>query len=295
MARKSQQQPLYDVMGSEPVSTMAIKALAPVYGSNRILGSDVGKLLRGCSFVGIAFAGGLCEVPHITARTIVCNDLNRAAVNLGMVAADPEMGQALRCRLDAMPFHPDTLIRSQERCRDREQDPEPWKVHNLEWAIDYFVCAWMARNGTAGTDAEFRAGLSVRWDSGGGDSVVRFRNAAEALKDWQDVLARVTFQTLDAFEFLAKCKDVAGHGYYCDPPWPDDGDQYKHKFGEPQHRRLAAVLRAYKQARVVVRYGDHPLIRELYPEPLWTWHRLTGRTSANKDKAEVLIVNRIGG
>jgi len=32
-----------------------------------MLGAHVGKALQGCSWVGIPFAGGLCEVPHIDA------------------------------------------------------------------------------------------------------------------------------------------------------------------------------------------------------------------------------------
>ena len=52
------------------------------------------------------------------------------------------------------------------------------------------------------------------------------------------------------------------------------------------------MLGEYRETRVVVRYGDHALIRELYPHEKWVWHELTGRTSANKGKAEVLLVNR---
>lgn len=274
---------------------MKIKALIPVYGSNRMGGSRVGQLLKGCEFVAIPFAGGLCEVPYIEARTIVCNDLNRAAMNLATVVAHPKEGPALIEKLGRVPFHPDTLTHAQKLCCDIEAS-HGQKLFgfvgdglNLAWAASYFICAWMARSGTAGTDREFKTGLSIRWEAGGGDSVVRFRNSTEALADWHDTLRRCTFQTLDAFDFLAKCQDKQGHGYYVDPPWPDDGDQYKHKFGEAQQRRLATVLGAYKLARVVVRYGDHPLIRELYPESSWTWHCHDGRTAANKAKAEVLI------
>jgi DNA adenine methylase len=42
---------------------------------------------------------------------------------------------------------------------------------------------------------------------------------------------------------------------------------------------------------VVVRFGDHPLIRELYPESHWTWVRQTSRAQSNDDVREVLLLN----
>lgn len=52
-------------------------------------------------------------------------------------------------------------------------------------------------------------------------------------------------------------------------------------------------------ARVLGRHfrrdGDHPLIRELYRPDRWRWIEHDGRTSANKTKAEVLLVNEPTG
>ena len=38
--------------------------------------------------------------------------------------------------------------------------------------------------------------------------------------------------------------------------------------------------------------GDVPMIRELYPETLWTWHTFAGRKQTNEEAAEVLLVKR---
>lgn len=41
-----------------------------------------------------------------------------------------------------------------------------------------------------------------------------------------------------------------------------------------------------------MRFYDHPLIREIYPEAQWTWRILKGRDQANNgDKPEVLLIN----
>ena len=265
-------------------------SLLPYFGGNRTLGHRVGELLEGCTHVTVPFAGGMGELLHIGARTLVVSDLNRHAIALAGVLALPDLGPKLIRRLRRWVFHPDALRAAQERCRGYERDGPPADL--VQWAEDYFACCWMTRSGVAGTGKEFRDGLSVRWDAGGGDSATRFRSAVEALRAWRRIVPRCTFLVADAFEVLAKVKDQAGCGAYCDPPWPDDGDRYTHKFSEAQQRELARVLGGFTATRVVVRFGDHELIRELYPHDKWVWHELTGRTQANGAKAEVLLVNK---
>lgn len=108
---------------------------------------------------------------------------------------------------------------------------------------------------------------------------------------------------LPAFRHADKCSDVfgtirdtpvvdqTGHVVYVDPPFPGPGDAYRHKFTESDHRRLAAELSRFQACRVVCRFYDHPLIRELYPMPRWTWvHALTKKQS-NAEQADLLIIN----
>jgi len=141
------------------------------------------------------------------------------------------------------------------------------------WAAQFFIACWMNRSAKAGTDDEFNGQLPLRWSATGGDSNTRYRSAIESLEAWSAIMRRCNFSTLDVFEFLDKCQDKAGHGIYCDPPFPKAGGGYKHKFGELQHRALALNLRLFQETRVVCRFYDHALIRELYPESLWTWKR----------------------
>lgn len=269
---------------------MKTTALAPWFGSNRLCAHQAGELLAGCEWVGVGFAGGMCELAHIKARTLMVNDLHRHVINLARVVADQR--EELQQRLDATPFHPDELTAAQGRCAAIEAAGLA-PADRLAWAADYFVCSWMARNGLAGTAREFKSGLSSRWNAGGGDSATRFRSAAESLTEWQAVMRRCIFTTLDVFDFLARVKDEPRHGLYLDPPFPGPGDSYKHAFPEASQRLLAARLADLHACRVVVRYYDHPLVRELYPENRWTWHRPEGgKTQTNKSAPEVLLVNR---
>lgn len=160
------------------------------------------------------------------------------------------------------------------------------------YRYQYFVACWMGRSHKSGMDDEFNGGLSFRWNSNGGDSVVRYRNAAHSMLSFRRIAARCQFSVADAFTVIDRCEDKLGHGIYCDAPWPEDGDRYRHSFSEDHQRRLAASLSRFTETRVVIRYGDHELIRELYPESRWNWQMIEGRTQANSAKAEVLITRK---
>jgi len=249
----------------------------------------VGEELSGCRWVGVPFAGGMSELAHIDAAVVMVNDLHRAVVNLAMVAADPTLGPRLYRRLRRLPFHDELLARAQAACRAREGG-EP-AIPDLDWAADYYVACWMGRSAKGGTTDEFNGRSAKRWNANGGGSAVRYGSAVRSLPVWRQILRRCEFSVMDAFEFLDRCEDASRHGIYCDPPFPGPGEKYRHKFTEAQHRQLAKRLAEFDRARVVCRFYDHPLVRELYPEGAWTWRRMTGRKQSNADAPEVLILN----
>lgn len=261
-----------------------------------MLASEVGRLLRGCEWVGIPFAGGMSEVPHIDARTILVNDRHRHVVNLARVAV--KRGDELATEMDAEPFHPDVLKRAQQRCVWWESLPDDGYTsgkENYDAALAYAIAVWMGRSAKAGTVDEFKGQLALRWNAGGGDSNVRYRSGAEAVREFGVAMRHCAFSTLDFREFLGEClkRDRPRHGIYCDPPFPDATDEYKHSFAEQDHRDLARLAATFAQARMVMRFYDHPLVRELYPESRWTWKFLTGRKQSNEAAPEVLLVNNL--
>ncbi len=265
-------------------------ALAPWFGSNRMLAHEVGAELAGMKWVGIPFAGGMCEVAHIDARSIVVGDLHRHLINLARVVADDTLRPVLAKLLKRTIFHPDELDQAQEWCKAHE--PHEALKADLQAAYAYFVCCWMGRSHIAGAKDEFHGRLSTRWNANGGDSNVRYRSAIRSLASFAKHSRRCNFSVLDVFDFLARAEDVPGHAIYCDPPFPGPGDEYRHKFSIDDHRKLADWLARFEYARVVCRFYDHPLIRELYgDETVWTWRRLKGRKQSNEEAPEVLIIN----
>ena len=251
----------------------------------------VGRLLDGCDWVGIPFVGGFSEVPEIKARTIVCSDLHLHIMNLARVVANDALRPLLIRQLRRKAFHPDELRAAQEVCRNYEPaNPSG----DLALAEAYFVCCWMNRGAKAGTDDEFNGQPSVRWKSDGGDSGVRFQSAIRMLATFSRTLRRCTFETMDCFDFLARCEDRASHGLYVDAPFPGAGRRYRHHPPPGKevdwHRQLAATLATFSKTRIVCRFYDIPLIRELYSEPEWAWTSLKGRTQANSIAAEVMLM-----
>lgn len=277
------------------------KTLAGWFGSNRLLSGRVGVELGKLDWCAVPFCGGCPELPTINTRAGVAADLHRHIINLARCITDNVAFLNFRDLVDARLFHPDEMAAAKQRCNEREKvvslftaaipiasdmgKPDP------EWAADYFVTVWMGRGGHAGKKTEFSQSIATRWTAGGGDSAIRYRSAVASLPGWRKALNRWSFECRDAFDIIDRVKDAPGYGIYCDPPWPDAGHEYKHGFSDQQHERLADRLAKFQHTRIVIRYGDHPLIQHLYPESRWTWLRQTSRAQTNGDVAEVLILN----
>lgn len=263
-----------------------VTALAQWYGGDRTICPKIADLLQGCDWVGIPFAGGMSAIRAIRARTINANDLHRGIIALAEVVQHKSSCKVLQQALRQKLFHPDTLRQAQGYLYAEQPPADTFKI-----AEAYFIVCWMTRSGAAGTDAERTASLSTRWDSGGGDSAKRYYSAIDSLETWCDEFQRCNFTCLDAFEFLAKCKDRQGHGLYIDPPFIGPGEKYTHQFGETEWRLLARELATFRETRVVVRCYAIPLITELFPTSHWQYLTAKGRKQKNAVATEILIAN----
>jgi hypothetical protein len=277
---------------SELLADMPDRALASWFGSDRMIGDEIGAELEGCSWVGVPFAGAMSCLDSITARTLVVSDLHRHVINLARAIANPDAGQfrALARMWAEAPYHPDLLQRAQAFCRANEpKDRWPCDPNAAYW---YFIVSWMGRSSKGGSVDEFNGGIATRWNSNGGGSGTRYRSAVRSAVAWRRLMRRCDFHVLDALLFIPNCPDTPETGLYVDPPFPGPGEKYRYKFTIDQHRELARMLGTFAQARVVCRFYDHPLIRELYPQDRWTWRFLTcGRKQTNAPAPEVLIIN----
>lgn len=281
---------------------MIIKALAPWFGGCRAIADRIGPELGQLGWCGVLFAGGMPELPHIRTQAGVATDLHRHIINLARVVADDVLLCRMIRRVDRLLFHTDVLAACQQRCLSREYEAKGGLfalgaaasgAPDIEWTADYFVACWMGRGGYSGRGGELTQSIAVRYTSSGGSSAKRWRSAVESLPAWGKVLSRWQFVCDDAFDLVERLRPQAKAGIYADPPWVGAGDEYTHRFTTEKHIRLAKELTRLSDGgyRVVIRYGDDPLIRELYPADRWTWVEQSTLNQLGNDVAEVLILS----
>lgn len=291
-----------------------ITTVVPWFGSNRSQAEDVGAALEGCDWVGIGFYGGGCEADYINARSVVANDLHANAIRLYKVIK--HQGRKLYKKLLNAPISATLLAEAQARlCLDEYANPTHGALFSggdeshrddIDRAADYFLVTWQGRNGTAGQECELSGSVCTRWEAGGGDPAVRWKSAKRMIRHWQYVFNRFLFENMDVFDFIARCKKTDDSmmaknadkrdviGLYFDPPFPDAGEAYKHSFTDADHRRLAREVVQFKNARVCMRFYDHPLVRELYPEDKWEYKVREERDAHNKKKIGLLLTLKNG-
>lgn len=239
-----------------------ITALAPWFGSKRTLAPRIVEELGKhrvywepfCGSMAVLLAKSSCVMETV-------NDLHGDLINLARVIQHPQFGPALYRRLRRTMMHETLHVEAAERHRARGYlgDCEP----DIKAAYDYFLCAWLGRNGVAGTHS-YDQGYCVRYTANGGHAAKRWQSAIGSIPAWRRRLSNVTILCRDAFELIERIDDKAGTAIYVDPPYVKKGAKYIHDFGETEHRRLAEALGRFKSSRIVISYYDHELVRELY-------------------------------
>lgn len=267
------------------IKTMKTKSALSYFGSDSEVAGELAGMLDHCKHVTIPFVGGAAILPHLKARAIVGNDANDLVVNFYRVMSG-WYGEKLR----------DDLINRCQHTLSHPSDMElateslKLKVDHLERAWAYWAQCWIGRKGKGGT--KHLGGMpSVRRTANGGTNASRIRAAADDLDEWAKQFERCEWESIDFRELLPKVADNPECGIYCDPPWVDAGREYFHGFSEIEHHALASHLCRFHSATVVVRYGDHPLIREMYADRRWIIIDAASRTQTNEVKGEIWITN----
>jgi len=282
-----------------PVNKMKIKALAPWFGGKRNLAPRIIELLGKHRVYWEPFCGSMAVLlnkPPCVMETV--NDLHGDLINLARVIQDQQLGPKLYRYLRRTMMCELLFREAAERYRQRTYH-KPADEPDVDRAYDYFICAWLGRNGVAGT-LSYNQGFCVRYTANGGHAAKRWQSAIGSIPAWRRRLANVTILQRDAFELLKRIDDKRGTAMYIDPPYLVKGAKYIHDFEDADHQRLAELLRRFTQARIVVSYYDHPKLVELYPD--WQRHEIMVTKSLDnqnrRDKenkgvrvVEVLLVN----
>ena len=264
---------------------MRTKSALSYFGSDSEVAAQLAAMLDDCKHVTIPFCGGLAILPHLKARAIVANDLNELAINFYRVASgwhdEWQQKQLLKmCRHTLS--HPADIEWAESWLADNR--PLPFQK---AWA--YWALCWIARKGKGGTKKH--GGMpSVRRTAVGGTNASRIRAAASDLEEWAQHFERCEWECIDFRKLLPKVANNLYCGIYCDPPWVGAGEAYLHSFTEADHADLRNQLNRFTHTTVVVRYGDDPLVRELYSD--WRIVERSSRDQCNAVKGELWITNK---
>lgn len=275
---------------------MKVTALAPWFGGKRTLAARIIEELGPHRIYWEPFCGSMAVLMAKSACVMeTVNDLHGDLINLARVIQDETLGPKLYRRLRRTLMCEQLHREAAERHRERGYMVD--RPADLDAAYDYFLCAWLGRNGVAGTSS-YNQGFCVRYTAKGGHSATRWDSVVNSIPAWRRRLRNVTIMCRDGFELLPKIADDPGTAIYCDPPYLVKGAKYVHDFDSQDHERLADALSRFRRTRVVVSYYDHPRLDELYPG--WTKRHLNvskalvhhGRRGTSDVRApEVLLVN----
>ena len=265
------------------MNQLKTKSALSYFGSDSEVACELAAMLDHCKHVTIPFVGGASILPHLKARAIVANDLHRAALNFYRHMSAPETRDELIRLCRATLSHPGEIEDAKAILgRNAGTTFEAWAF----WAL-----CWIGRKGKGGT--KHQGGLpSVRRTASGGTNATRIRVAARDLGIWAKEFERCEWESVDFRALLPKVADRPDCGIYCDPPWVGAGRNYLHEFSEHDHYELAAELHRFEATTVLIRYGDAPLIRELYSASEWNVIEASSRDQCNARKGEIWITNQ---
>ena len=239
--------------------------------------SIVNLLPRHTCYVEV-FSGGahvLLAKPPSISKVEVLNDINNNLMHFWLVSRD--YGDLLVEMLNNLPY---------SRTLYQQWKNEPLPSDSLEKAVRWFYICW-AYSGQYSFAKEFRC-------------------STELIKGLKDRLKNVLIECVDFRQIISKYdnKDTI---FFADPPY--DGQLNKEhyygrkhniipQFNEQDHIDLATLLNNIK-GKALVCYYPTDLIKELYPEPKWTWlpykkvlhsRKADGKTK-KPYKEEVILMN----
>jgi site-specific DNA-adenine methylase len=262
---------------------MKTKSALSYFGSDSEVASFLASMLGHCRHVTIPFVGGAAIIPHLTAKGIIANDLNDHAINFyqcltGHYGKEVAEGLIERCRYTLS--HPTVL---------KQAEADLTSLHPQKQAWAYWAICWIGRKGKGGTKG--KPGLpSVRHTATGGNNATRIRAAADDLRAWAQSFERCEWTCKDFRPLLAATADRKDCGIYVDAPWMGAGGAYLHSFSDEDHRHLRNALERFTETAIVIRYGDHPDIRDLYQG--WQIEEAKSRTQSNAATGEIWISRR---
>lgn len=262
---------------------MKTQSMLSYAGSDAGVAEAIASFFRDCNRVTIPACGGMSILKHLQHCRILAFDANDNALTFYRTLKGPHRDELIK-RCQETLSHPAELRRANDLASGLANGS------TVEHAWSYWARCSLGRGGEGGTENIGRK-VSFRYTNTGGNNASRITSMAHDLDEWADMIKNVEFADVECgIALIGKLHDNTKHGLYIDWPWDEPaGEMYEKTFTEADHRRAAEAVQRFNKTKVVIRYGDSPLIRELYPSSCWTWHDAQSRTQSNSVRGEVWI------
>ena len=245
-----------------------------------------------CTYVDVNLGGGstLCGFDsYFPCNHIVGNDIDEEVVNFWRVVLDKK----LSAELALMVTTASVSLEGWDRAAKLRKNPNATPVERASAFLFLGKTNYRAKvndgpyGGRNNSDEEARKKLAQNFREP--------EKIALHIRELHDIWwNRLALTNLDHTDIIREY-DKPNHVLCVDPPYLGTEEFYSHKMAEPQaHEKLAKVLRAVKNAFVVLFYGDCPEIRKLYDG--CTFHPIENKVVIREDgttstsTAQVLIL-----
>ena len=194
----------------------------------------------------------------------VYNDVDSNLVNLFLVVRDRK--EEFLKRLKWLPYSRELY---QKFMRDLDQNRI---LDPLERAVAFLYCM---RSCFAG-----RYGAGWAFDRRGPTHATRWTSFPKILDSIAERIRTLEIDHLD-FRQCIRNRDSADVFFFIDPPYPYVKQANGLVLTEQDHQDLAKILRNVK-GKWLLTYGDHPLIRQLYPKKDFIVQRMRCQMASRK-------------
>ena len=215
---------------------------------------------------------------------LIYNDVDGDLVNLFRVVADPQARVALFRLLRWLP--PSRQIYEEDYQRYRAggfsfcREPDPIRRARMTFYRHAFVFGGKVRCGGFAVSTGDKERIK---------EVYRYRNMLQKLARVGNLFRMVLIENQHYSEIIRQYARPSAV-LFIDPPYHGSENYYSRTFGDGDHVFLAQQL-AGVPSRVVCTYYDTPLIRQLYPAPLWRWENVAATKNSCLTRGNKAIAN----
>lgn len=214
---------------------------------------------EGCVYVEPFVGGGstVCQfVNRFNPSAVIVNDKDPSIAAVWRCIADGRLAMHLSCRIKKTPVSVAEFERQKEALKSKE---------GLDLAFARIYIGWTAFRGSnvdTGPVGGWRQ--NSKWNHRIDKSYKPDEISLRVLDLHDAIGSKLDVRDSD-FGDLMKEFDQPGVVMYLDPPYYEVGNRlYDQGMSHGDHVRLAKLVKGIKHAFVVLSYGDHPGIRDLY-------------------------------